>query len=250
MDTALMIADQAPIRHSLLLWGRLPNLRTDCQSVHPGAARTPVPKLRILPTTSHYPQVTIFHTRRLPHYDRLDHPTFLTWRLAGTLPMGRHFSPEATSGEAFLAMDRLLDSARTGPQHLRQPAIANMLVEAIRYRDGPSYQLHKYVVMPNHVHLLITPHEPLPCLMRSLKRFTAREGNRILGFTGRPFWQAESYDRLVRNDEEFARIASYIEMNPVRAGLAATPEDFPWSSAWPIANRPQINNLPHKTTHV
>jgi REP element-mobilizing transposase RayT len=182
--------------------------------------------------------VTIFHTRRLPHYDRLDHPTFLTWRLAGTLPKGRHFRPETTSGEAFLAMDRLLDDGRTGPQYLRQPEIANMLVEAIRYRDGLAYQLHNYVVMPNHVHLLITPRKPLPRLTQSLKQFTATEANRILGQTGRPFWQDETYDRLVRDKEEFDRIASYIEINPVRAGLAATPQEFTWSSAWRIANRP------------
>jgi hypothetical protein len=56
-----------------------------------------------------------------------------------------------------------------------------------------------------------------------------------------------SYDRLVRNKAEFERIASYIEMNPVKAGLVRTPAEFPWSSAWPIENRPQIENLPHKT---
>jgi REP element-mobilizing transposase RayT len=121
-----------------------------------------------------------------------------------------------------------------------------MVVDAIRYRNGGPYQLHKYVVMANHVHVLLTPHEPIPRLMQSLKRFTARAGNRILGLTGQSFWQAEGYDRLVRNEEEFERIASYIEMNPVFAGLAATPEAFPWSSAWPIDNRPQIDNLPHK----
>ena len=67
--------------------------------------------------------------------------------------------------------------------------------------------------------------------MHSLKRFTTREGNRILGLAGRPFWQEESYDRLVRDESEFARIARYIEMNPVRAGLVAEPQQFPWSSA-------------------
>jgi hypothetical protein len=72
-----------------------------------------------------------------------------------------------------------------------------------------------------------------------------REGNRILGLTGRPFWQDESYDRLVRNDTEFPRITRYIETNPVKAGLAATPAEFPWSSARPIDNRPQVANLPH-----
>lgn len=85
--------------------------------------------------------------------------------------------------------------------------------------------------MPNHVHILITPLVEVSKLMQSLKRLTAREGNRIPGLTGQPFWQDESYDRLVRNQTELARITHYIEMNPVKAGLAAVPEEFPWSSA-------------------
>jgi putative transposase len=66
-----------------------------------------------------------------------------------------------------------------------------------------------------------------------------------LDLTGQPFWQDESYDRLVRDETEFERIARYIEMNPVNAGLAAAPEDFPWSSARPLVNRPQGYILPH-----
>ena len=100
------------------------------------------------------------------------------------------------------------------------------------------YQIHTYIVMANHVHLLITPCVEVSRLMQSLKRFAAWEGNRMLGHTGQPFWQDESYDRLVRDEAEFQRITRYIEMNPVKAGLAAKPEDFPWSSAGPINNRP------------
>jgi len=137
-------------------------------------------------------------------------------------------------------MDRILDNSRAGPLYLRQPAIATMVVEAIHYRQqclGHS-QIGAYVVMANHVHLLITPCIEVSRLMQSVKRFTAREGNRMLGHTGQPFWQDESYDRLVRNEAEFQRIVRYIEMNPVKAGLAVKPEDFPWSSAGPIGNRP------------
>jgi REP element-mobilizing transposase RayT len=168
---------------------------------------------------------------------------FFTWRLNGSLPAGREYPSAGASGEAFLAMDRILDDAQTGPLYMRQPEIARTVVDAIRYRDGSSYALHAFVVMANHVHLLITPLEEVSILMKSLKRFTAREGNRILGLTGQAFWQDESYDRLVRNDEEFRRIARYIEMNPVKAGFVTTPEEFRWSSAWPIANRPQAASL-------
>ena len=106
-------------------------------------------------------------------------------------------------------------------------------MEAILYRDQnlKHYELHAFVVMANHVHLLATPRVPVSELTQSLKKFTGRECNRLLGRTGEPFWQDESYDRLVRDDAEFARIASYIETNPVRAGLVAAPEEFSWSSA-------------------
>jgi len=192
--------------------------------------------------------VESFHYRRLPHLYALGQTIFLTWRLYGSLPPGRAFPAATSHGRAFVVMDRLLDSVRAGPFYLRRPDIARMVVEALFYHehDLAHYHLHNYVVMPNHVHILITPRAQVPKVMQSLKRFTGLEGNRILGVTGRPFWQDESYDRLVRNREELERIARYIEMNPVEAGLAAAPEEFPWSSARPIDNRPQVDNLPHR----
>jgi REP element-mobilizing transposase RayT len=186
--------------------------------------------------------------RRLPHYHSEDQPTFLTWRLHGSLPANRNFPSVLTSGQAFVAMDRLLDTACTGPLFLRIPVVARMITDAIYYRDQRSYHLHAFVVMPNHVHLLMSPLEAVSKVMHSLKRFTAREGNRILGRTGQPFWQDESYDRLVRDEKEFERALHYIENNPVTASLAATPLEFPWSSAKPIDNRPQVANLPHTST--
>jgi len=189
--------------------------------------------------------VIAFRARRLPHFDCIGSPTFITWRLHDSLPPNRPFPRATASGRVFLTMDRLLDTAVRGPLYLRQPEIAARVVEAIHYRDPGHYHLHNFVVMPNHVHVLITPRVPLSEFMQSLKRFTAREGNRFLGLTGQPFWQDESYDRLVRDEREFTRIARSIEMNPVNAGLVAEPDQFPWSSARPIANRPQVTNLPH-----
>jgi REP element-mobilizing transposase RayT len=77
--------------------------------------------------------------------------------------------------------------------------------------------------MPNHVHLLVTPWTDVPMLLRRLKGVTAREANQVLARRG-PFWQHESYDRLVRDEREFCRIENYIVQNPVKAGLAAAPE--------------------------
>ena len=70
-------------------------------------------------------------------------------------------------------MDRVLDTACSGPLFLRMPEIAKMVMDAIHYRDQRTYPLHSFVVMPNHVHLLMTPLEAVSKVMQSLKRFTA-----------------------------------------------------------------------------
>jgi REP element-mobilizing transposase RayT len=179
----------------------------------------------------------IFSKRRLPHLSEIGRPVFITWRLHDSLPANREFPKKAlTSGEAFAAMDRLLEETPSGTFYLRQPAIAEMIVEAIQYNASTlkHYDLHAFVVMPNHIHLLITPLIALANLMRSLKGITAKRANEILGLTGRPFWQEESYDHLVRNRNEFEKIRTYIEANPIRARLVPESNQYPWSTAhWP-----------------
>jgi len=85
--------------------------------------------------------------------------------------------------------------------------------------------------MPNHVHILVTSSVIAPKWLGPFKGFTAFEANKILARQGNHFWQHESYDQLVRSDSEFDRIVAYIEGNPVKAHLAATPKEFRWSSA-------------------
>ena len=180
----------------------------------------------------------MFPERRLPHLYDTERPVFVTWRLYDSLPLHRVLPAAAlTSGQAFHAMDRLLDEARTGVFYLRQTAVACMVVEAIEYNATTlgHYALHAFVVMPNHVHLLAAPAVELPKLTRSLKGITAKRANAMLALTGNRFWQEERYDHLVRGEREFERIRSYIEENPVRAGLVSEAREFRWSSAgWPV----------------
>jgi REP element-mobilizing transposase RayT len=137
-------------------------------------------------------------------------------------------------------MDRLLDEARIGPFYLAQSVVADMILDAFEYnsRTLEHYDLHAFVIMPNHVHLLVTPFVPLPKLTKSLKGITAKRGNALLGLIGHPFWQEESYDRMVRDQREFERIRNYIEENPVRAGLATLAHEFRWSSAGSTREQP------------
>ena len=139
--------------------------------------------------------------------------------------------------------------ARSGPLHLRRPEFAEMVLTALRVREVEGkFLLHNFVIMPNHVHLLTTPQMDLSKILHSLKRYTGPEGNRLLQVSGQPFWQDESRDRWVRDAIEFERIARYIENNPVIAGLCASPEDYPWSSARRVGNPAQVDNLHHETS--
>ena len=131
-------------------------------------------------------------------------------------------------------MDRYLDCTRCGPRHLVDASIARAIVDS--FHRGVllgHYDLGAYVIMPNHVHLLILPKISPSRLLQSLKGSTGREANRILGRTGELFWQPESYDHWVRDQAEWERIAAYIEENPVKAGLARSAPEYRWSSAFP-----------------
>ncbi len=170
--------------------------------------------------------------RHLPHLYGMEQPLFVTFGLYGSLPPGREFPKESmSSGKAFVRMDRLLDNHRSSPMYLQKPNIARCVIDAIQHGVNGNYTLHAWVVMPNHVHLLITPWTEVPKLLQKLKGSTARQANQLLSRTGTPFWQEESYDHLVRNSLEFGRIEKYIVRNPVKAGLVQSVEDYRWSSA-------------------
>jgi len=133
----------------------------------------------------------MIYQRRLPHISTTDQPVFLTWRLHGSVPSHRPFAGgRLPSGRVFAALDRLLDEARTGPLYLRRAALADMVVEAVLYHAEVlrQYVRHAFVVMPNHVHLLVTAEAPLPRLTKSLKGITGKRANAMLALTGRPFW--------------------------------------------------------------
>ncbi len=137
----------------------------------------------------------------------------------------------ATPGHAFAAEDRAL--ARSDRRlWLSDTRVAQQVADAIRAGESQKrlYERQAWVIMPNHVHMLMLPLVAVPQITHWLKGKTAMEANLLLGRTG-AFWQHESYDHWVRNEREFNRIVLYIEENPVLAGLAATAEDWPWSSA-------------------
>ena len=116
---------------------------------------------------------------------------------------------------------------------LRQDAIAHLVIDSLfRGVELGHYETGAFAIMANHVHVLLLPRF-LSRLVKSLKGYTAREANRLLGRTGEPFWQRESYDHWVRNSAEFAWITTYIETNPFKVGLVQRTDEYAWSSGNP-----------------
>jgi putative transposase len=172
-----------------------------------------------------------WHSRGyLPHFDSRDVTQFVTFRLADSLPAAA-LQRLQVAGRAESLRDEMLDRG-WGACWLRQEEVARLVQDAFLLFDGERYRLHAWTIMPNHVHVLCSEVEgnPLGAVVASWKRFTAAQANRSLGRTG-PFWQKDYWDRFIRNDEHFAAAEYYIDMNPVKAGLAAAPHDWPWGSA-------------------
>jgi len=209
-----------------------------------------------------------FYRRHLPHYHPPGGVFFITFGLANALPRHviaaleedrqrelaciQSETPQAgleqalyeAQKRAFGRYDAWLNRCRDGPHWLKDARIARIVTEHIHALDGERYRLLAYCVMSNHVHLLLdsggylsasvaahrgrtAPH-PLADTLRLLKGRTARYCNQALGRSG-AFWHHESYDHVVRDQGELVRILHYILTNPVKAGLVARWQDWPFT---------------------
>jgi len=178
-----------------------------------------------------------WHSRGyLPHFDHYGLVQTITFRLADSLPAelaGRLSQSREKSGDAELRkeIEESLDHA-LGACHLRDLRVADIVQNALLHFDGTRYRLLTWVIMPNHVHVMIEtlPGIRLDEVIHSWKSFTAKECNRLLDRTG-PFWQEDYFDRFIRDGEHFRKARDYIERNPVKAGLVRKPEAWRFSSA-------------------
>jgi len=193
----------------------------------------------------------------LPHWRQDGATYFVTFRLADALPkeknrqwqeersawMNEHPEPrdEETRHEYYqLFPDRLQNwlDAGHGSCQLAEKEAKELVENALKKCDGGRYKLHEFVVMPNHVHVLVSPlaDNLLSDILHSWKSYTASELNRRRGAKG-AVWQKESFDHIVRSAEQMARIRKYIQDNPGQSGSGFQPLS-------PAAGMP----LPHLTS--
>ncbi len=117
-------------------------------------------------------------------------------------------------------IERLLDDCK-GSCVLKDEKIGKIVADALLHFNNQRYILDEWVIMPNHVHVLVKPlgEYKLPDILHSWKSFTANKINEQLGTKGQ-VWMHESYDHIVRNEKAFEAIRNYIRQNPVKAGLS------------------------------
>jgi len=188
---------------------------------------------------------------RLPHWEQPGIVYFVTFRTKDSLPQSVYFAwvrerddwlrrhgIDPRAGDWKVQLGQLPDrfqyqfqdtiqermnwhlDAGYGQCYLRRPELAKQVADSLLYFDHDRYHMIDFVIMPNHVHVLLQALQEygIRSLCRSWKHYSAMEINRVLGRRGK-FWQRESFDRAVRNADRFEHYRRYIANNPVRANL-------------------------------
>jgi len=182
----------------------------------------------------------------LPHFDVAGLAQHVTFHLADSLPQTAIARMQAEIGslpiehqpvERRKRIQDLLDNG-SGTCILRHDDCARTVEDSLVFGDGIRYRLLCWCIMPNHVHVLIqqAAEWPLAKVVQSWKRHTSREIHRMgetcsPGEIPKPLWQRDYWDRFIRDERHFNVTKSYIDDNPVKAGLVAAPELWRWGSA-------------------
>jgi predicted dehydrogenase/threonine dehydrogenase-like Zn-dependent dehydrogenase/REP element-mobilizing transposase RayT len=238
-----------------------------------------MPELRKRPELRNMPELRAFipfnpntktdKTRRnLPHWEQEGVTQFVTFRQADALPQ-EVLAQWSRDEEAWLVQHPRPWSAETehlyddffherkeqsldqgyGSCLLADPEVSVIVRNAMHHFDGERYILDDYVIMPNHVHVLIKPlpgHD-LSSIMHSWKSFTSREIKKRHSLGEAPFWQAERFDHALRSEAILELKREYIRQNPVKSGLRS---GFVWGSGIGVVGRSSSGFQPEECPAV
>jgi len=197
------------------------------------------------------PLTVAFWRGRLPHWEVVEGRYFVTIHLAGAIPPQGHERIHVLAAELdklsdhdadrwlttqrriFGEMEAWLDRAES-VRHLQNPDVAQMVVEAIAFREARvwhmlEYVVMPYVVMPSHVHLFFElATGGLKEHLEQFKRWTGHAAAKLLKLDEGRFWQDEWFDHWSRSEEEDQKIIQYIRDNPEKAGLVGNYLEWPF----------------------
>ena len=159
------------------------------------------------------------HTK-LPHMDALGHYQFLTFRTNESVDdyVSKILSEQnIKSSIRQYKIDTYLDNSKNGAY--LNDEILEYLHTFLRNLDDDLYELISFVIMPNHVHLLLKQRNTLTDTLRIIKSKSAIEINKVLKKNGK-FWASEYYDKVIRDEEHFIKVYDYIKNNALKAGLS------------------------------
>jgi type I restriction enzyme R subunit/putative DNA methylase len=190
--------------------------------------------------------MTTWHSRGyIPHIDGINLIQHITCHLADSLPISaiermqrdlEGYPKELQEHERRRRIQGLLDGGR-GSCLLKRDDCAEIVQDSLLHGDGERYRLIAWVIMPNHVHVLVQLGKvPLAKIVQSWKRHSARQIHLIpqineRGDRSATLWHREYWDRYMRDDRHVQVTKTYIEENPVKAGLVGMASAWKWGSA-------------------
>ncbi len=135
------------------------------------------------------------------------------------------------SDKYFSAMEDEMDKNHNEPHWLKNEKVAGVIMDSLFFRNNIQYKLFSSSIMSNHVHIVISPLPNSPSLnviLQNHKKFTAIQCNKILERNGQ-FWEEESFDTLIRDNNHFNNCIIYTLNNPVNSDLVKYWRDWPWT---------------------
>lgn len=198
-------------------------------------------EMSVGPTDSR--QMPVWHYRgKFPHREYKQFQ-FITYRLYDSVPQKvvNDWKEELKITQMTMPNDPKVQELRKridkyedagyGQCFLKDDKIAAMVQENLFHFDGIRYNILRWCIMPNHVHVLIEVKEgwTLSSIMHGWRSYTAHQANKILGRKG-DFWMDEYFDRFIRDERHMETVINYIDNNPIKAGLVDEAYKWPWCS--------------------
>lgn len=167
-----------------------------------------------------------YKSGKLPHYDNDEVYQFITFRLHDAVPKNQLYKwkdelslygkPDKNDKDYIILEKKILnyEDSGYGECYLKNPLIYKLVQDALEIFNKKRYNLIEWIIMPNHVHVLIKPVQgfSLPKIVHSWKSYTAKKANMILSREGK-FWMEDYFDRFIRSEEHFIFAMNYIKNN-------------------------------------